>query len=76
MQIFQSHLHAILDAIDDGSRVSGYVHWSLADNFEWSDGFSLKFGLYHVDFAHPNRTRRPRLSANVYADIMRTRRLH
>lgn len=33
----------------------------------------IKFGLYEVDFSHPNRTRVPRQSARVYTEIIKSR---
>lgn len=35
--------------------------------------FSEKFGLYHVDFSSPDRTRTAKLSAKVYGNIAKTR---
>ena len=58
-------------AIDEGARVIGYLHWSLIDNFEWAEGFRPRFGLYGVDFAHPDRPRERRRSADLYARIAR-----
>ena len=40
----------------DGVPVGGYFVWTLTDNFEWSYGFTKKFGLVHVDFATQRRT--------------------
>ena len=45
-----SHLKEIKKAIDDGAPCLGYFAWSLMDNFEWSQGFSQRFGLVWVDF--------------------------
>jgi len=58
-------------AIARGVPVRGYFHWSLIDNFEWSDGFGPRFGLYGVDFAGAERRRERRRSADVYARIAR-----
>jgi beta-glucosidase len=46
----RSHAYAIGRAIDEGIDVRGYFHWSLLDNFEWSEGFGPRFGLYRVDY--------------------------
>jgi beta-glucosidase len=52
---FQSHLEAVQHAVDDGVPVNGYFAWSLMDNFEWSHGYSKRFGLYYVDYDTQNR---------------------
>lgn len=72
---FNAYLSSILGAIKDGCNVKGYIAWSLLDSFEWKAGFAEKFGLYHVDFNHPNKTRTAKLSAKVYANIVKTNRI-
>jgi len=61
------HLRYINRAIKEGIDVRGYFHWSLLDNFEWSEGYEPKFGLYKVNFKTFQRTARP--SARIYSDI-------
>ena len=43
---------AMQRAISEGVKIKGYFHWSLLDNFEWSDGFWPRFGLVAVDRQH------------------------
>lgn len=62
-------LAGLLDVIEDGVPVLGYLHWSLLDNFEWVFGFDVRFGLHEVDRA--TFTRKPKPSAAVYAAIAR-----
>jgi beta-glucosidase/6-phospho-beta-glucosidase/beta-galactosidase len=49
-------LEAIARARDGGVDVRGYYHWSLTDNFEWTEGFGPHFGLYTVDYTSYART--------------------
>jgi len=62
-------LAGLLDAVEDGVPVLGYLHWSLLDNFEWVFGFDVRFGLHEVDRA--TFARRPKPSAAVYSAIAR-----
>ena len=64
-------LLALGRAIEAGTPVLGYLHWSLMDNFEWAEGYEGRFGLERVDFDDPARPRAPRPSARLYARIAR-----
>ena len=63
------HLTAVADAVEAGAPVRGYYLWSLLDNFEWSYGFSKRFGLVHVDYETQVRTVKD--SGRWYAEVVR-----
>ena len=51
-----------------GVPLTGYHVWSLLDNYEWSLGYSRRFGLVHVDFDTQRRT--PKDSARWYQRLI------
>jgi beta-glucosidase len=58
------HVAAVADALGTGVPVTGYYVWSFLDNYEWSLGYTRRFGLVHVDFESQRRT--PKDSARWY----------
>ena len=70
VRYLRDHLRAAHDAMRRGVDLRGYFVWSLLDNFEWSLGFSKRFGIVHVDYATQRRT--PKASARFYAEVIRT----
>jgi beta-glucosidase len=65
----REHLLAVRNAISRGADVRGYFVWSLMDNFEWSEGYSRRFGIVHVDYATMKRT--VKRSGRWYAEVVR-----
>ncbi len=70
-EYYRRHLLAAREAIRQGVDLRGYFAWSLLDNFEWSHGYSKRFGLVHVDYQTQRRT--PKASAHFYAKVIRSR---
>ncbi|BBD73276.1 hypothetical protein HS1genome_1665 [Sulfodiicoccus acidiphilus] len=65
-----THLSSVRRAIDDGADVRGYLHWSLADNYEWASGFTPRFGLIQVDYSTKRQYWKP--SALVYREVAKS----
>ena len=52
----EAHLIELGNVIDEGIPIKGYFAWSLMDNFEWAEGYRMRFGLVHVDYDTQART--------------------
>jgi beta-glucosidase len=55
IHFYREHLRELAHAIEDGSDVRGYHSWSILDNFEWSEGYTQRFGMVFVDFPTQRR---------------------
>lgn len=52
-------LESLRDCMEEGIAVHSYLYWSLIDNFEWTSGYGVPFGLAAVDRTSFKRTLRP-----------------
>jgi len=65
----RKQVEGIERALREGVDVRGHMYWSLLDNYEWDDGFGMRFGLVEINYDTLERTIRP--SAYVYRDLIR-----
>jgi beta-glucosidase len=73
VRYLQQHIQAAKSAIDQGVDLRGYFAWSLMDNFEWAEGYSLRFGLVWVDYPTGQRTAKD--SYTWYSGVIAANRL-
>jgi beta-glucosidase len=66
------HIDVVRATVREGVAVRGYFAWSLMDNYEWAEGYRMRFGLMHVDFATQHRTLKS--SARWYAKLIQAHR--
>jgi beta-glucosidase/6-phospho-beta-glucosidase/beta-galactosidase len=66
-------INEVRQLVAEGHDIRGYFHWTLTDNFEWSEGWHLRFGLIGLDPQTQERTWRP--SAQIYSAIARSNSL-
>lgn len=66
-----NHIEAVAQAMRHGVHMSGYMVWSLMDNFEWASGYEKRFGIVHVDYETQMRTLKD--SAIWYASFLNAR---
>lgn len=70
IEYIDAGLRSIQRMLGDGLPVSGYVYWSLLDNYEWWHGYRPRFGLVAVDRTTQERT--AKASARWYGDAAST----
>jgi beta-glucosidase len=73
VEYLRTHAGVVHEAIRDGIDVRGYYVWTFIDCYEWSDGYTRKFGLYHLDEETLDRT--PKTSARWYGGLTRANAL-
>ncbi|XP_022888458.1 beta-glucosidase-like isoform X3 [Olea europaea var. sylvestris] len=69
------HLVQLKKAMDHGVRVKAYYIWSMFDNFEWADGYSVRFGIIHVDFENNQLKRFPKSSAIWWTNFLNVKKV-
>jgi beta-glucosidase len=69
----RSYLRNAHRAISEGYPLKGYFVWSLLDNFEWSWGYTRRFGITRVDYATQQRA--PKQSFRWYQKVIGESRL-
>jgi len=69
-EYIQDHLRSVQLAMQRGINITGYLYWSLIDNFEWDKGFAPRFGLIDIDYNTYKRTVRE--SAVKFAHVCKT----
>ena len=48
--------------------ILGYLHWSLTDNYAWTAGKELRYGLFEIDYR--TQERKHRKSAEMYSSFI------
>jgi beta-glucosidase len=73
VEFLRTHLRACQRAIEEGVNLKGYYVWSLMDNFEWSYGYTKRFGIIRVDYDTQKRTVKE--SGKYYSAVMKENRV-
>jgi len=55
VQYFQQYLSQILKAKQSGIPVNGYFAWTFIDNFEWAEGYKMRYGIVYNDIQNQKR---------------------
>ncbi|GFY92141.1 thioglucoside glucohydrolase 1 [Actinidia rufa] len=71
IEYLYSHLFYLSKAIKAGVNVKGYFVWSFMDDFEWDAGFTIRFGMYYIDYKNGLK-RYPKYSAYWYKKFLQT----
>lgn len=70
IDFMKRYLRELYRCMEDGIDIMGYMYWSIMDNFEWADGYDMRFGLVHVDYQTQKRTIKD--SGYFYRDVIAT----
>jgi beta-glucosidase len=65
--LLRDSIEQVRAAIADGVDVRGFFHWTAIDNYEWSHGYDVQFGLF-------DRDRNPKGSAELAREYAKRNR--
>ena len=68
VRYLSDHLNICAQAIREGVPLKGYFCWSFIDNYEWTLGYSMRFGIVYCDYKTQKRI--PKDSAYFLRDVM------
>jgi beta-glucosidase len=71
VDFLKRYLRQLHRASADGVPVHGCFHWSLMDNFEWNEGYRMRFGLVYVNYDTQERILKD--SAQWYRSLIESR---
>ena len=70
VEYYQNYTEQVQKAVDeDDINCKGYFAWSFMDNFEWADGYSVRFGMVYIDYDN-NQTRYVKDSAKWFSEFI------
>ncbi|KAJ6597103.1 glycoside hydrolase [Mycena vulgaris] len=70
---YRGVLVAMKQALDEGLPLTGFIPWSCIDNFEWSNGYNVRFGLINIAYdasGKGSQQRNPKLSAAYLRGVL------
>lgn len=68
VEFFDTYLAALGGVVAEGVPVETCIAWTLQDNFEWNQGYRLRYGLFYTDF--PTGRTQPKSSAHHYRELI------
>ncbi|RXH73441.1 hypothetical protein DVH24_016263 [Malus domestica] len=70
IKYYDEHLYYVQESIRKGVNVKGFFAWALHDNFEWANGYTVRFGIIYVDFKNGQK-RHYKLSARWWKNLLK-----
>ena len=69
IEFMDSHIHAVMQAREEGCDVRGYYAWSPFDLYSWKNGTEKRYGLVAIDY-EDGLKRKPKKSYYWYRDMI------
>ncbi|CAI9099176.1 OLC1v1035963C4 [Oldenlandia corymbosa var. corymbosa] len=69
IQYHHDHLKYVKQAMDEKVNVQGYFIWSFIDNYEWQEGYTVRYGTIYVDYRN-GYARYPKWSALWFMNFL------